>query len=290
MRGWRQARNRFSGVVVIAVGCGLAVSRGDDEQAARQAAERDARALGWLLQRGMQVLAEPVAPGNDEARMEGQLRQQLDQQAKQMERFFQPMLHAELELIRGCCGGLEPAARAKILVSGRAAVAVAARGVAERQLKGQLGRDRFDPMDEIRRRLVEAVDEHASPEAAAAYRAALEQRKLRDMEAARVAIVARLDRFLDLTAVQRAAIESDLERQWQPAWGDDIDRRGQMRVNNYPLAPDQAAAAIAPHLDPGQATEWKKWCREAPSRMAPNHVLWNFDGQGFQQLDAWWGP
>lgn len=279
----------IGGIVAVALGCGLSASHGDDIEAARQAAERDARVFGWLIQRGLRVLAPPAAPANGEPALDGAQRQQLDQQAKQMERFFQPMLHAELELVRGCCGGLEPEARAKILAGGRTAVAATARSFAERQLKGQLGQDRFEPMEEVRRRIAEVVAEHASPDEVAAYRAALDERQRRQTEAERVAIVARLDRFLDLTAAQRAAIESDLERQWQPVWGEDIDRRGQMRVNNYPLAPDRAAAAIAPHLDAGQAAEWEKWCRMAPSRMAPNHFIWNFDGQGLQQLDAWWG-
>lgn len=274
--------------LLFAVGCGPAMGRAEEQDAARQAAERDAKALGWLLENGLDVLT-PAVDQLAEPAAHPQRVDQIAQQAKLMERFFQPVLHAELELIRHCCGGLEAAARAKILAVGRAAVAEAARGFAARQIQGEPDREPFDPREEIRRRLTEAVGAQARPEEVAAYRAAMERRRLRHGEAARVALVARLDRQLDLTAAQRGAIESDLERQWQPAWAVDFERRGQVRINNYPLAPDQAAAAITPHLDPGQTAEWEKWCRMAPSRMAANHANWNFDAQGFQQLDAWWG-
>ena len=83
--------------------------RGDDPAAAaaKAAAERDARALGWLLQQGVRALAAPV---NNPQAADQQQRQQIEQHAKQLERMFQPVLNSELELIRRCCGGLAPAA------------------------------------------------------------------------------------------------------------------------------------------------------------------------------------
>ncbi|MFM8413734.1 MAG: hypothetical protein ACKOCX_03320 [Planctomycetota bacterium] len=287
MPRWRRKRWWSCGLLVV-VGLGLGVGRADDQDPARQAAERDARALGWLLENGLNALV-PQQVDADAPPVHPQRQDHIAHQAKMMEKFFQPMLYAELELIRRCCGGLEPAGRAKILAAGRAAVAEAARGFAARQINGEADGEPFDPREEIRRRLVEAVGERATPEEAAAYRVAVEQRRLRHREAARVALVARLDRQLDLTVAQRGAIESDLERQWQPAWGADFDRRGHVRINDYPLAPDHAAAAITPHLDPEQSAEWEKWCRMAPSRMATGHFNWSFDGQGVQQIDAWWG-
>lgn len=274
----------------LAVAALVAVSfgtRADDADAARQAGERDARAIGRLLQEGIQAIVAP--PGQEPGRQNDQRQEQVAQQARQMERFFQPILHSELELIRRCCEGLEPPARQKLLAIGRAAVETAARGFAERQLAGQLGRDAYDPRQEIRRRLVAAVGELASPQQAASYRAAVEQRDARRAESARVAIVARLDRQLDLTEAQRRAIEADLAKRWEPDWVWELEGRGQMRVNDYPVAPDQAAAAIVPHLDPEQAADWDKWCQAAGSRLVPPRFNWTFDGQGLQQPDGWWG-
>jgi hypothetical protein len=259
-------------------------SAGAAEPAVQQAAERDAKALDWLLRQGLRALTPAIDPAPDRQRKE-----QIDKQAKQMERFFQPLLASELELIRRCCGGLEPAARQRLLNAGRGAVAVAARGFAERQLTGRLGQDAYDPREEIRKRLTAAVLELATPAESAAYQAAVTERQARRAEAARVVIVARLDRQLDLTAAQRQAIEAHLARAWEPDWGRELDRRGQMRLNGYPIAPDEAAAAILPHLDPGQAAEWERWCRAAGSRMMPKHFNLSFDGQGLQQPDGWWG-
>ncbi|MBM4021106.1 MAG: hypothetical protein FJ284_02480 [Planctomycetes bacterium] len=257
--------------------------RADEPDAARQAAERDAKVLGWLLQQGRRVIAPPV-----QAEVRNDQTEQIAQQAKQMERFFQPMLHSELELVRLCCDGLDPGDRKRLLAIGYKAVVTAARGFAERQLTARLGRDPYDPREEIRKRLAAAVAELASREEATAYAAAVERRAARRSEATRVAIVARLDRQLDLTAAQRRAIEADLATTWQPAWIWEIEGRGQMRINDYPIAPDQAAAAIEPHLDAEQAAEWQRWCRAAGSRMAPPHFNWSFDGQGLQQVDGWW--
>ena len=280
---WRQ-----KAATVVAAVLGLAVAaQAADEQAAERAAQRDAKALDWLLRQGIEALvpAPVIGPAQNQ-----QQQAQIDQQAKQMERFFQPMLASELELIRQCCGGLRPADRKRLLNTGREAVTTAAQGFAERQLTGRLGQDAYDPREEIRKRLATAVVELATNDEATAYQAAIGRRQVRHAAAARTAIVARLDRQLDLTAAQRQAIEADLERNWDPAWLQELDRRGQMRINDYPIAPDQAAAAIQPHLDPDQAAAWETWCRAAGSRMAPNHFNWSFDGQGLQQPDDdWWG-
>lgn len=266
--------------VAVTVACGA------EEPAVQQAAERDAKALDWLLRQGLRALvpAPVIAPLQNL-----QQKEQIDQQAKQMERFFQPMLYSELELIRQCCGGLEPADRQRLVTMGREAMTVSARVFAERQLTGRLGQDAYDPREEIRKRLATAVAELATPAEAAAYQTAIAERQTRHAEAARTAIIARLDRQLDLSAAQRQAIGVDLERNWDPAWFRELERRGQVRVNDYPIAPDQAAAAIVPHLDPDQAAEWERWCRAAGSRMMPNHFNWSFDGQGLQQADGWWG-
>jgi hypothetical protein len=272
--------------VVAAVVAGLPVSLcGADDEAVRKAAERDIKALGWLLQQGMWGMPEPVAPINQQP--DNARREQIKQQAKQMERFFQPMLHAELELIRRTCGSLSPAGRRAILEVGRKAVVTAAGGMAERQLTGRLGRDPFDPRAEIRTSLAAAVAREATPAEVAGYREAVEQRESRRAAAARVVIVARVDRQLDLSARQREAVEAELQSRWQPDWIGELETRS-VRINNYPPAPERVAAAVLPHLDAAQLTLWEQWCRAAGSRAMPPHFNLNLDGQGIQQLDPWW--
>lgn len=266
----------------------LPAARGDDAAAAaaKAAAERDARALGWLLQQGVRALAAPPAPPPDADR---QQQQQIQQHAKQLERMFQPLLTSELELIRRCCGGLEPAARKQILAAGREGVTAAARGFTERQFNGRLGRDDFDPRREVRQRLEKTLEPLADQAEFAAYRAEVERREARRAEAARLSILARVDRQLDLSADQRRKIEAELTRSWRPEWSRELGNRGDMRVNDYPPAPDDAAAAIVPHLAPDQVAAWEAWCRAAGARLLGQSFNLHFDGQGFQQSDPWWG-
>ncbi len=263
--------------------------RGDDPAAAaaKAAAERDARALGWLLQQGVRALAAPV---NDPQAADQQQRQQIEQHAKQLERMFQPVLNSELELIRRCCGGLEPAARRQIMAAGREAVAAGARGFTERQFNGQLGRDDFDPRREIRGRLEKALEPLADPAEFAVYREQAERREARRAEAARLSILARVDRQLDLSADQRRTIEAELTRSWRPQWTRELGNRGDMRVNDYPPAPDDAADAIVPHLAPDQVAAWEAWCRAAGARLLGQSFNLHIDGQGIQQSDPWWSP
>lgn len=264
-----------------------AAGHGDDAAAAaaKAAAERDARTLGWLLQQGVRALAAPPAPPPDADR---QQREQIQQHAKQLERMFQPVLNSELELIRRCCDGLDSAARKRILAAGREAVTVAARGFTERQFNGQLGRDDFDPRRETRSRLEKALEPLADPAEFATYRAEVERREARRAEAARLTILARVDRQLDLSADQRRKIEAELTRSWRPQWARELGNRGDMRVNDYPPAPDDAAAAIVPHLAPDQLVAWEAWCRAAGARLLGQGFNLHLDGQGIQQSDPWW--
>jgi hypothetical protein len=259
-----------------------------DPKAAKAAAERDARALGWLIQRGVRALAQPAAPA-DQPQIDDQRRQQIDQHAKQMERQFQPLLNGELELIRRTCGGLAPENRQQILAAGRKATAATARDFTERQFNGRLGQDDFEPRQEIRSRLEQTLAPLADPAALTAYRQEIEQREARRVESARVAIVACVDRQLQLSAEQRSRIDEELARKWQANWAGNLGSRGDMRLNGLPPAPDYAAAAIEPHLDRQQAAAWKKWRQQASSRNFGRHFNWHFDGQGLQQLDPWWG-
>ncbi len=255
----------------------------DDEQAARQAAARDAKAVGWLLRQGLQAILPIAEPPVDRQRQ-----QQIEQRARQMERFFKPILESELELARRTCGGLDPKARRTIVSSGTKAVEEAARQVAARQFGGRADAA-FDPRDIIRSRLAESLATVAAPEELAAYRLEVERRTARRDESERLLLVARLDRQLDLTAAQQRAIGGALEKAWEDDWGRVVREHGTRRINSYPLAPDYASAVITPHLEPDQVTDWENWCRAAGSNMAGNHTSWHFDGQGLQQPDPWWG-
>lgn len=258
-----------------------AAARADEPDAAlRRAAERDAKAVAWLLEQG-RALRQEQPP------VDRQREQQIVQQAEQMQRFLQPVLASELEMIRQSCGGLDAAGRKRVLAAGQTAVTKAARSIAERQLTGRLGRDDFDPREEIRTGLVAELRACATPQEFAAYRQEQGARAERRATAARLRIVAKLDQQLDLTAAQRRAIEADLVGRWEPGWLAVLGESGGL-VNNQPPAPDYAAAAIKPHLAPGQAAAWEAWCRSAGARITGHRVSWNFDGQGLQNLDDWW--
>lgn len=269
----------------LAAGCLVSLPPGraeDVDQEARRAAARDAQALGWLVQEGLRVILQPAEPPVNRQRQ-----QQIEQRAKQMTQFFKPVLESELELVRRTCGGLDRRARRKVVAAGTKAVEEAARQFAERQFGGRAHAD-VEPREMIRGQLAECLATVADREQLAAYRFEVQRRTARRDESERLLIVARLDRQLDLTAAQQRAIDAALETAWKDDWGRVVRERSTRRINNYPLAPDYATAAIEPHLDPDQVIEWENWCRAAGSGMAPNQAHWRFDGQGLQQRDPWW--
>jgi hypothetical protein len=298
-------RSRLSGPIGRAVAGGLVVTAfsvpiGQAEQlllqrqpaeveaAAVEAAQRDARILGWVLERGLEALAAPVANAPAGVVLDRQRRIQIEQQAQQMERFFQPALASELEMIRQACGSLDPAARRRILIAGQAAVKQTAKAYATRQLTGGHELLNFDPREEVRRPLIALLEELAAPAERAIYEREQLTRARRRAEAARVMIITKVDRQLDLTSGQRQAIEADLAEHWQADWLWAFTEHGGL-VNGYPVAPDYATASIRPHLRPEQAAAWEAWCRAAGERMIGRHVGVNLDNQGIQAIDPWWG-
>ena len=257
--------------------------------AVKQAAKRDADALGWLLKRGLRaVVPVPVPPMPAVQIQRPQLQEQIDQQAKQLERMLDPVLASELEMVRIACDDLDSAARKVIVKAGREARTKAARDMAQRQMQGRLGQDAFDPRMEVRAGLGAALRGVATPEQFARYEQENEARAARQARAARLRIVARLDQHLDLSAAQRALVEKALEAQWKPEWIVSLADSG--LINDMPIAPDYAKDAIEPHLAPAQQAAWKTWCRTAgSSMMGRRFITWNFDGQGLQGDDPWWG-
>ena len=256
---------------------------------AQQAAKRDAEALGWLLTRGLRAVVPVPAPPVPPVQIQRpELQEQIDQQAKQLERMFEPVLASELEMVRIACNDLPPSARKAILEAGRKARTKAARDMAQRQMHGRFGQDDFDPRKEIRSGLGTALRGAATPEQFARYEQENEARAARQARAARLRIVARLDQHLDLSSGQRDAIETAIEAQWKPEWIVGLADTG--LINDLPIAPDYAKNAIEPHLAPAQQTAWKNWCRSAGSSMVGRRfITWNFDGQGIQGDDPWWG-
>lgn len=228
-------------------------------------------------------------PPNPARAAELQRQAQLKQQAKQFEQFMQPVLQAELELIRAVCGSLSLTARREILATGREATTKAALGFATRQMNGDHGRNRFEPRAVIQQQLAGALEKRARPDEFAAYQRERQQRVQRRAAAARVRIVSRLDGQLELTAGQRVAIERDLETRWQAAWNAVLDDQGTI-INGRPLAPDFCDACVSPHLGEAQKRQWEEWRKAAGTAV----VGWGwaggiaFDGQGLQQADGWW--
>jgi len=226
-------------------------------------------------------------PKDPRAAQQWQQRKQIRQQARHMEQLFQPVLRTELEMVRHACPNLPPAARQAVLAAGRTAVATTALEFATRQMLGGPPQRSFDARRSIQAPIVAALEPHASAHELAVYSREQEARKARRATAARVAIVAKLDRQLDLSAPQRRAIEADLEAGWDDAWLRELDDTG-MVINNFRPAPDYAKACIEPHLDDDQRAEWLRWRKAAGMAVVGMHVGWNFDGQGLHQDDDWW--
>ncbi|MFN7813885.1 MAG: hypothetical protein ACK5SI_14620 [Planctomycetia bacterium] len=233
-------------------------------------------------------------PDDPEKAAAWQQRQQMRQQAGQMVQLLQPILHAELELVRNACGDLPAETRGKLLAAGRKAVNAAAVAFAKQQMGGgAFGGDgaNTDPKRLIRESVGRAVKTHVPAEGCAAYERQVALRSVRRERAGRDRIVRVLDRQLALTPEQQRAIEADLEKKWDAGWPWAIDTQG-MEINGYRPAPDYASACILPHLDEQQRGAWQSWCTAAGVR---EHGLqnwgnnWNFGGHQGLDLDAWWG-
>jgi len=294
-------------VATAALGGGVARA---EEQSAAAAGEAGVQAAGRLLgavlqaveqtaKQGAAAAADPKAEAErkqGEAKQreahkqaaQNQRQQQIDQQAKQMEQFFNPPLQAELELVRRSCGSLEPAARKAIVAAGNEAVKATSKQFAAWQF-GDRGKKRFDAREMIHTAVAAAVKPHAKPEEFAAYEQEHAARTARRERAARTLIVTKVDQQLELSAAQRDAIAADLEKRWQAGWIRELDDNGGIRIGNYPPAPDFADTCIAPHLDERQKTEWKQWTQQAGWSRMGQHFNWNFDGQTLQP-DPWWKP
>lgn len=259
-----------------------------DDNRAKQAAERDKAALGWILKRGLRAIVPVPAPQVDIVEAEvPQLQQQVDLHAKQLERQFESVLASELEMIRLACGDLSPPARKGILKAGQEAQVKAARDMANRRMRGQWNNEEVDPRQQIRSAVATALRSVAAPEQVAAYEREQAARTSRQSHAARLRIVAQLDQQLDLSSAQRKAIEEDLVAKWKPGWLVGLAESGM--INDLPIAPDFAAAAIEPHLAGAQKETWNQWSRMAGSNMVGQHfITWNFDGSGLQGTDDWW--
>lgn len=251
-------------------------------------------AMGQILLDAIENVQELLAPAPEDpdgARQAEMMRkQQVRQQAKQMEQFFQPILQTELEVIRQACPSLAVEDRREVLAAGKAAVKKVAADFAAIQLAGELGRKKFDVRQEIRRPLVAILETGADAAEFATYQEEERLRVARRAEAARIRIVAKLDATLDLTAAQRDAILAALEAGWEEAWVRELDDQGGMVINGFRPAPDFATDVITPHLDPGQRTEWDRWRTQAGWKMMGEHFGWQFDGQGIQHFDEWWSP
>ncbi|MFM8952817.1 MAG: hypothetical protein ACKOOF_07135 [Planctomycetaceae bacterium] len=235
------------------------------------------------------AVAEPppvplIVPPDEQIEQQQQL-----QMAKQIEQMLQPALHAELEFIRRTCGDLEPETKRAITAAAADAVREAAAEFAAQQRTGRpsldLGRifaERLDPV----------VEQRAPPDGVVVWRRERDARRERQAEAARLLILAKLDNVLELTAVQREAIQAALRDRWDDAWLCELRDPGGFVVNGHRPAPDYAAAAITPHLDDRQQLAWAAWVRAAGWRQAGagRHLGWRFpDGPGLSVPDPWWG-
>jgi hypothetical protein len=284
------------------------VNDADDADTVIPPPQHPVRPLGGLFGNGLRAVFDAIVPTpapprpvpipldeaedgempKDPAKAQAwQQRKQIRQQAKHMEQTFQPALRTELEMIRRACGSLSPEARKEILAVGRAAVTRTALDFATRQMQGGQPMRAIDTRAGIQQPLEKALATHVSAAELAAYQAEQRARQDRRRAAARLAIVAKLDRQLDLTAEQRKEIEADLERRFEDSWLRELDDHGVI-MNNYRPAPDYANACIEPHLDGSQKEEWQRWRKAAGTAVVGMHFGWNFDAQGLHQEDDWW--
>jgi len=231
--------------------------------------------------------ADGEMPKDPRAAQQWQQRKQIRQQAKHLEQLFQPVLRTELEMIRQACPDLSVDGRREVLAAGRTAVTKTSLEFATRQMLGGQPRRAFDARRGIQAPMARALEPHATQAELDTYGREQESRRERRAKAARVAIVAKLDRQLDLSAAQRKAIEDDLLTRWDDAWLRELDDTG-MVINNFRPAPDYANACIEPHLDEHQLAEWQRWRQAAGMAVVGMHVGWNVDGQGLHQEDDWW--
>ncbi|MFN9369075.1 MAG: hypothetical protein ACK6CT_09985 [Planctomycetia bacterium] len=235
--------------------------------------------------------ADGPMPDDPEKAAAWQQRQQILQHAAQMAQFFQPVLHAELELVRSACGddALPAETRKLLLRAGRDAVKESAVAFAKAQMNGN--GEQLDAWKTIRDAIARAVKAHVPAEPQAAYQRQVALRAARHERAGRNRIVSMLHSQLELTPDQQARIADDLEMNWDAGWPWMSDFRG-VQFNGYRPAPDYADACIAPHLDERQRAAWNKWCKEAGVK-AHGIENWvsslrrNFNGQGLE-ADAWW--
>jgi hypothetical protein len=271
---------------------------------AKQKAEAAKRAEAAQARQAMQVELQKVFvtdldPASDGPQPEGdpkaiqvwQRKQQIRQHAGNLQAQIQPLLRGELELIRQTCGGLDAAARRRVLSSGTVALAKAALDAAN----AQFGRGGHQVVtgQVMSKSLATALEKEASAEEFAAYRAEQQQRSARRRQVARRVLVADIDRVLDLSAEQRSAIDAALESQWQEGWP-----TSSSVVADNQIAPDFAEGCILPSLSPRQRETWRSWCEhrgwkkmvaQNPHFAGAMQFQRNHLGHVVMQADAWWG-
>ncbi len=213
-----------------------------------------------------------AAEAAQKAAVQKQRQQQIERYEKNLEPWLQGVVDGELELVRGSCGSLSPAARREIFTAGKMAVATAG--------------EPFDARKDVQQAIYAAVKPHATPEEFAAYERERAARLARRGIAARASIVARLDDKLHLSTAQRAAIAADLEGAWKDDWSRELTDPNFVR-----LAPDFADGHIAPHLNTWQRTAWKTWREQSGANQAPRHAPNPFQAIALPpQHDTWWTP
>lgn len=223
---------------------------------------------------------------------------QIEQHARRLEPQLRPLVQAQLELARATCGSLPAAVRRQVA----AAAAAPLRGIADEWAARQFGvadnpqKQQSDPVKVIHEALAAAVAPHVPPAELAAFRQEHAAAIGRRTRAAQKQIVAKLDQRVVLSGSQRAAIEADLEKNWQPDWLVELADAGNHSFNNAPPAADFADRCIAPHLDAPQRAAWKAWSQTSgwsQFRQSPFDVFQslqlNSTGEPLPP-DPWWAP
>jgi hypothetical protein len=178
----------------------------------------------------------------------------LDGQIPQFIVQFRPILGAEYHVIRVVCQ-LTLEERKTMARDAERALKEVARKYAEGMRRPMNVNDRaaLEPRKMIQEGLLQAAKAHLPASRAARYEEELSRRRDGRKQLAVRNLVARLDRDMVLTALQRAEIAKSLSSHWDDSWGQSLE----MFMHDYNFFPPIPDQYVAPFLKDPQKRIWR---------------------------------
>lgn len=226
---------------------------------------------------------------------------QIEQHARQIESQYRQFIPAQLELARSTCGSLPAGVRRQVAAAADGPLKAWAVDLAHRHMGAapNPAKPSADPLAIIHEAVAAALAPHVPADELAAFRREHAATVARRGRVARLQIVAKLDQRLVLSAGQRKAIMTDLEKHWQPDWLIELyDNGGHTHMDGGGPAADFADRCIAPHLDATQRAAWTAWSQKAGWKhmgmqlyavQLLNQVTMPLH-QPMLPADPWWNP